>query len=195
MPLICVIRHAILVSAATAAAVLLACACSAEETPPSIDYPSSRTSTKNINVGRIFVGVDQGIEFNGVKVYLSLTSDLLGVDTASDKTLWHHEVGAFWSGMAIKQIEVHGEKVWAVELHGSPDTDQFDKHYDYYELKSGKKIDLPAPKPSGVSLLPIRIISCGGAFAKPFHALITTQANFDTFLKRAYGPSRRDIGA
>ena len=159
-----------------------------EDAPPSIEYPSSRSSTSNIDAGGVKLAVDQGIEWKGVKVYLSLTFELLGIDAASGKTLWHRDVGAFWTGMRIKEVETDGQKVWAVELHGRAHDDQFDTHYYYYELKSGKAIDLPPPQPAGVSLLPLMSIPCGCAVARQFSALITTEAGFDAFWKRMNGP-------
>lgn len=161
--------------------------CRCEETPPSIEYPNVRKSTVGIDAGGINVAVDKGIEWQGVKVYLSLTFDLLGVDSQSGKTIWHHDAGAFWTGMAIKQMEIAGEKIWAVELHGTADDDPADKKFDYYELKTGMQIKLTPPKPSGVPLLAVRTITSDCAISRPFYALISTQEGFDKVWKRLNG--------
>src|SRR5262245_32305020 len=112
--------HTLLASAFLAGMAFFGPCCAADDppppkAPPSITYGPSRSSKTWVDTPMGKVAVDEGIEWNGVKVYMSLTWTLVAVDAQSGKTLWSQNVSAFWNGLAIKEVEADGKKVWAVE--------------------------------------------------------------------------------
>ena len=54
--------------------------CLAQESRPSISYGSTRESKSWIETPKGNVAVDEGVAFQGVKVYLSLMWDLIATD-------------------------------------------------------------------------------------------------------------------
>ena len=89
--------------------------------PPSIEYGGNRESSTWVETPIGKVAVDKGVEWQGIKVYLSLTFDLVAVDVKTGKTLWSQMVGAFWTRVGFKLVEVGpGKKTWAVELKRRP---------------------------------------------------------------------------
>ena len=58
------------------------------ESPPSIAYGSTRTSRHWIETPIGNLAVDEGVAWKGVKVYLSLSMDLVATDEQSGKVLW-----------------------------------------------------------------------------------------------------------
>jgi antitoxin component YwqK of YwqJK toxin-antitoxin module len=170
-----------------AAIAACACACTGEETPPDITYPENRRSIRNIDVGGMLVGVGDGIEWQSIKVYLSF-SELVAVDTKTDKAIWHRRISPFWRRMAIKEIEATpGAKTWAVELGARKGDDPGQQLTECYDLKTGAKIDRPQVKPAGVSLLPVRTWGGECSVARRFHALISTRENFENVWSRLHG--------
>jgi antitoxin component YwqK of YwqJK toxin-antitoxin module len=164
-----------------------------EDPPPSITYPNTRVSRQWIDVNGVNLPVDDGIEWQGVKVYLS-DSTLIGVDTkgaSGGKTaLWSAETSAFWNTLKIVEVEAQKDKkVWAVEMRARTEDDPLQKAVEYRELKTGKKIELPASRPTGVSLMPVRSLGTRCSVATPFFALVTTQENFEKVWQRLNGPS------
>jgi hypothetical protein len=126
-----------------------------EKKPPSINYPASRSSSTWVETPTGQVAVDEGIEWQGIKLYLSLTWDLVAVDVKTNKTLWSQNVSAFWNSMAIKEVEPEpGKKVWAVELRPRNRDRGATSTLAYHELQTGKEIKLPGQieKPSGKAL-------------------------------------------
>ena len=84
--------------------------------PPSIAYSGSRTSAGSIETPNGVVFIDEGVAWKGVKVYLSLTWDVVAADEASGKVLWSQNVGAFWNGIGFKEMETApGVKKWMVD--------------------------------------------------------------------------------
>jgi hypothetical protein len=123
------------------------------------------------------VAVDQGVEWKGVRVYLSLTFELLAVDAASGKTLWAESVGAFWTRVGFKELN----GAWAVELGGEGRTQRHD-------LRTGKKIDLPAPPPAGQAFKPLKeYFGDRGNLNQPFRIVVTTRETWDMALDRLFG--------
>lgn len=158
-------------------------------TPPSISYPNSRKSTENIALpSGLNVGIDKFVEWRGVKVYLSLTHDLVGVDEQTGKVRWHNDVSAFWNRVGFKEIEREpGKKTWAVELRPG---DEQNKLAEYYDLKTGAKLDVPGlSRPTGVAFKPRDVPGSGSAVAKPWTALVSTQENYAALCKRSFGES------
>ena len=166
--------------------------------PPSIEYGGSRESSTWVEtpVGR--VAVDKGVEWQGVKVYLSLTFDLVAVDVKTGKVLWSQMVGAFWSRVGFKLVEVSpGKKTWAVELEAAPRENREVDTVQYHDLQTGKKLDIPGlvPRPSGRPFKP-RAEWSGDTcrVGKPFHALISTAEVWEKVKARIFVGKPADFG-
>src|SRR5262245_48746113 len=85
--------------------VLATSASIAQDSRPSISYAGTRKSTGSIESGNVLHAVDEGVAWKGVKVYLSLTWQLIAVDEASGKTLWDQSVSAFWNEIGFEEVE------------------------------------------------------------------------------------------
>ncbi len=142
---------------------------------PSITYPGSRSSTGWVDTGSGQVGVDRFLRFDGKRVYLSLTCDLLVTDGASEKARWSHFVGAFWDTVAIEKLTVDEEERLVIALRSSDDPDQV----SYRDLDTGAELPQPAALP-GVEL-PVRMLGRGDqrADAEPRRVLVATQEDWD----------------
>jgi hypothetical protein len=104
---------------------------------PQIVYPLSRSSAKFVDTPHGFqVAVDEGVEWQGKCAYLSLTFDLVVVDTKTKKTLWSANVGAFWDTLTFADRAAAGAPPrWAVVLRSS----RHPALAQDYDLESGKK--------------------------------------------------------
>ncbi len=157
--------------------------------PPSITYGSSRSSNTWVETPRGLVAVDEGIEWQGIKVYLSLTWTLVAVDAKTNKTLWAQPVSAFWNTLAIKEIEPEpGKKVWAVELRPTTREPRAQKLAAYHDLRTGKDIKLAAvEKPSGEALkLPTEYSGDRSNVARGFALVVTTAENWTRVRDRLF---------
>ena len=76
--------------------------------PPSITYasPWERTSTRWVNIGEKQVPINRGVEWQGVKVYLSHWQYLVAEDAATGRLLWSEKVSPFWHRVGFKQIQI-----------------------------------------------------------------------------------------
>jgi hypothetical protein len=125
----------------------------AQESRPSISYGGTRESKTWIETPRGNVAVDEGVAFQGVKVYLSLMWDLVATDEKTGKLLWSVDVGAFWNEIGFAEIETSpGVKTWAVELRPGARSRQGAELRQHHDLKTGKLIAKPAEAPSGTQL-------------------------------------------
>jgi hypothetical protein len=152
----------------------------AQDTPPSITYGGSRTSKSRIELPKGQVAVDDGVAWQGVKVWLSLTWDLIATDEATGKMLWFHDVGAFWNEIGFKEIETSpGVMTWTVELRPGPRAGDEHDLRRYHELKTGKLLrgfeDTPAGK-----MLDGKPQWSGrwSALAKPLRRLVGSEADW-----------------
>jgi hypothetical protein len=156
--------------------------------PPSIEYGGSRESSTWVETPIGKVAVDKGVEWQGTKVYLSLTFDLVAVDAKTGKTLWSEMVAMFWTRVGFKEVEVApGKKTWAVELKAVPRDKLGVDTVQYHDLRTGKKLDIPGlvRKPSGRPFKPRAEWSgatCG--VAKPFQAVISTNDVWEKVMTR-----------
>jgi hypothetical protein len=153
-----------------------------EPKPPSITYGGNRSSSTWVDTPKGRVAVDEGIEWQGIKVYLSLTWDLVAVDVKTSKTLWSQNVSAFWNGLAIKEVEAEmGKKTWAVELRTTARDPDVRKLVVYHDLKTGKAITLPgqAEKVAGKAFK-LRGVYSGqtSSLDKPFTLVVSTAENW-----------------
>jgi len=174
-----------------------------EKKPPSITYSGQRSSKTWVETPTGSVAVDDGIEWEGIKVYLSLTWNLVAVDAKTQKTLWSQHVSAFWNGMAIREVEVEpGKKTWAVELRPGPRERQAQGLTALHDLKTGKEIKLPGQaKGLGTVVKPRKEWSGATSnLPRAFNLLVTTADNWTktrermfTGLDKAEAPLAKDI--
>jgi len=175
------------------AASFAAAAWAAEAPPPSLELPDSISSSTWVTLRNgTQEAVGEGIEWQGVKVYLGLTCHLIATDAQTGKTLWDADVGAFWRRVGFRELETRpGEKKWAVELRpGKRDAAQGGGLAQYHDLRTGEKLASPeqAQAPSGQPLKPRWSASgADAAVARPFTLVVSTQENLDALWKRLYG--------
>ncbi len=159
--------------------------------PPSIAYGGTRSSSTWIETpGGTRVAVGKGVSFRGVKVYLSLMWDLVGVDEASGKTLYAANIGAFWNAFGFKEISVAGRKVWAVELRPGARARVGKDKRQYHDLRTGKQLEPDGQtKPDlGAALKPVAVWhGAASRVAAPVHRLVSTQANWDALRTWMFG--------
>lgn len=163
-----------------------------EKKPPVVEYSgSSRSSSDWVELpGGSRVAVDKGAAWQGVKVYLSMTWQLVGVDVETGKTLWGTGVGAFWNAFTFKEVTPRdGGKRWAVELRpGSRGREHAGKR-QYHDLRTGTKLEVPGldQTPSGVRF-DVRVTFRGDKsdIAKRYRVFITTPESWTAFRKRAF---------
>ncbi len=157
--------------------------------PPSIVYGNTRTGTEWIKTPGGKVPVDRGVEWQGVKVYLSLMWDLVAADARTGKVLWCQFVGAFWNEVGFREIEVKpGQKAWAVELSPGPGATQGKDLVQYHDLRTGTRLQVgEAKKPSGDVLMPRKVWSGDASSSgRSFQTLVTTEAHWAELRKRMF---------
>jgi hypothetical protein len=152
----------------------------AQEPPPSIKYGGDRSSKTWLETKHGKVAVDEGVAWQGVKVYLSLMWDLIGTDEATGKVLWATNVGAFWNEIGFKEVETGpGVKAWAVELRPGGRRSQGAELRQYHELKTGNLVPGPADDPSGTKVdLARRWSGRWCSAAKPVRRLVGSEADW-----------------
>lgn len=139
--------------------------------PPSIAYDGSRAPTKWIETpGGTRVAVSEGIEWKGVQVYLSRSRDLVGVDVATEKTLYARAVGEPWGALTFKEVTPQGGRpVWAVELSPGPRAREDADRRQYHDLRTGEPLALPGLGQTGAEALQppvdsVRLFTCANSF-------------------------------
>jgi hypothetical protein len=164
--------------AAPAAFIALAALAFAQDAPPSLTYGSSRSSESWVDTAKGRVAVDRGVAWKGVKVWLSLTWDLVATDEATGKTLWAESVGAFWNEIGFREVETRpGVTAWAVELRPGPRARAGADRRQYHDLRSGARIEQPEPPPSGKKLdLKGGRSGDASAIAEPLRRVVATAA-------------------
>lgn len=111
------------------------------------DYNLSRRVSKDwILKDGVRIPVDDGIQWDGVTVYLSMMFDVLAVD-ADQKIQWEvpwRKTDPIWSTVSIVQW-IHGDQTrTAVELFNA-NRNTGALHYQYHDLKTGEKLASPKP--------------------------------------------------
>jgi len=167
--------------------------------PPSIDHGGSRTSKTWITTPQgTRVAVGKGLSFRGVKVYLSLLWDVVGVDEKTGKTLYATNVGAFWNAFGFKEITVSGTKTWAVELRPGARARAGKDKRQFHDLRTGAKLvpDGQTKPDLGAALKPSVVYhGAMSRVAQPVHFLVSTQANWDLLRMRMFGPKPKQAFA
>jgi hypothetical protein len=160
--------------------------------PPIVRYGPTRESKAWIDTTQGRMAVDEGAEWQGVKVYLSLTWDLVAVDSATSKTLWCHSVGAFWNELTFKELggAEGSSKRWAVELRPGARATEGRELRQYHDLTRGALIAGAGSEPAGKRVLPLTAWTGGDvADPAPLRTLIAEERDWqDAVLKRYFAP-------
>ena len=163
----------------------------AQAEPPIVHYTGSRKSTDWISLPNgTRVAVDKGVTWQGVRVHLTLTWQLVGVDAKSGAVLFHPSVGAFWNGITFKQVTPKDStKRWAIELRPGARWRADGHMRQYHDLRTGAKLEIPhlVTTPSGTKFKP-RLHWHGGKsdVAEKFMLLVTTPKSWATLRERLF---------
>jgi hypothetical protein len=165
--------------------------------PPSITYGSTRESKAWITKpDGTAVAVDDGITWKGVTVYLSLTGDLIAIDDKTKKTLWAHDVGAFWNRLTFVEISRAGGKSWAVQLRPGLDEPEGKDLVQLHDMGSGEIMMRAEDKPAGAKIE--TVLAGSGSHSRiagGFAAVVSTPENWDQLRDRLLkGADGADIG-
>lgn len=178
----------------SALVVFLALGCASAvvaQDPPVHAYGARRSSSTWVALpGGTQVAVDEGVEWQGVKAYLSLTGELVAVDVASGKTLWSRDVGAFWNVITFREVDGAAGKVWAVELRPGAREAAEKPATQYHDLRTGEIVQGPGSPsaPAGTRFEPRKVWSGStSCAAKRFSALITTEENWRRVREALFG--------
>jgi hypothetical protein len=165
--------------------------------PPSIAYAGARTSAGSIETPNGIVFIDEGVAWNGVKVYLSLTWDVVATDEASGKVLWSQNVGAFWNGIGFKEIETApGVKKWMVELRPSTIVRDGKDLRQYHDLKTGERLPGFDDQPKGKPIeLAGRWSGRWSGWPKAIRRLVGTEADWKSSIVERMFPEGKDAPA
>ena len=166
-----------------------------QDAPPVVTYGGTRESTNHVEFKGVSYAVDKGAEWQGVRVYLSLFWDLLGVDAKTGKAIWKADVGAFWNEFTFKEVEPNpgAAKVWAVELRPGRGTGRGDERRQYHDLKTGEEILRKSDDPAGKKIEPLVTFE-GDATAKAdaLFTVIDNQKDWEAFVVTPYfGDSKK----
>lgn len=120
---------------------------------PILRYGRHRGSTRWLEVQGSQVAIDDGIEWQGRRFYITLTFDLVGTEIApqkegapadgaaaaapAEKVIWHRDIGAFWNQIGIESFEsAPGTKVEALALRST----EHPEVVELIDVKTGKRI-------------------------------------------------------
>lgn len=161
--------------------------------PPTITYGASRKSTAWLDVGGTKAAVDDGIEWQDRKAYLTLTFDLVVIDASTKKTLWSHPVGAFWNTITFINLSKPAEKPrWVVELSSTSQP----TYRQQFDLNSGKKLDLIGgpPMPQGKTFMPRKVWSgSAGSSDDKNYLLVTSSAQWNQLRAALFPPAEKNL--
>ncbi len=175
----------------TTLALVLLCAASGSiraDEPPTLRYPAHRASARWIELPTgVSVAVDQGVTWQRVTVYLSLTNELVATDAASGKVLWARHVGAFWNEIAFAETpRGEGKVAWSVELRPDPRERVGRDERACYDLVTGAP-DAPAAAEPGAAIAVARAWSGEyGRIALPLVALATSAGHWERAAKLVF---------
>jgi hypothetical protein len=138
---------------------------------PILRYGGSRSSKAWLEVAGSRVAVDDGLEWQGRRFYITLLFDLVATQVPpkaegaagapadgvlAEKVIWERDIGAFWNQIGIESFEsAPGTKVEALALRST----EHPEMVEYVDLGSGKRI---GPDPAGAA--PGTPIALGGAW-------------------------------
>lgn len=169
--------------------VLLLAGCATSPAPPSLEYGAQRESTGWIEIPMGKIPVDKGLEWQGIKVYLSMMDILIAVDTTTGRVLWNEMVGAFWNRLAFKEIDIGASsRIWAVELRPRRTEKEGADLVQYHDLRSGKLIEPHMAGQGPDVCLPITKEWHGtpSRLDKSFYLVVSTAENWRTLRSRMF---------
>lgn len=107
-------------------------------------YNRSRRESKDwIELKGSKVPVDDGVEHDGLIVYMTLFNDIVAVNAEDKKVVWEYpwfKTMPFWQTVSIVEVMVGNEKTIAVELF-APKSKSGEVVYRYASLATGKLIE------------------------------------------------------
>lgn len=148
----------------------------------------SRTSSKWIKLKNgASVAVDDGLDADGVRVYMALTYRLVAVDANDDtKVLWNKFSGAFWDEYSLEKIEVDGqdEKVWTVALRSQ----DHQEYVDYLDLHTGELVKRVGEAADPGKPVELRNAWCGSGAKddSPVYAIAATEAEWQAIYDKLW---------
>ncbi len=106
-----------------------------------------RESTEWVFVNDTRVPVDVGVEYQGVRVYLTLMFDVVAIDVETGELLWKRKwvkSSPIWSTVSILQSDRSSDAEPIVELQSSTSNEDNPAERLYLMLRTGKEIVLEA---------------------------------------------------
>lgn len=156
---------------------------------PSVTYGAVRSSQRWVGTETSAqVAIDQGITFQGVSYYVSLTSDLLALPEGAEHATWLHSISAFWDRLGIERVTTAGgETVLALVLRNSPRGDE-PSLMEARDLQTGEVIDLGAEKLG--EAVKVRELASGSDSVIPegFQELLGSREELDGLVGRMFAP-------
>lgn len=95
-----------------------------------------------VEVNGVGIPVDEGVEHDGVKVYVTLMFDVVAVDKATNSVLWHRPWGKsmpIWETVSILELERSIGKILVVELSRNSENNEVDPLY--LDLRTGDEVE------------------------------------------------------
>ncbi|MEQ1904781.1 MAG: M56 family metallopeptidase [Pirellulaceae bacterium] len=117
---------------------------------------SRRESSGWVEVEGTSQPVDDGPEADGVKVYVTLMMDILAVDSATGKVLWHHTYGKQNPSWKTASIVDRGSELPQAERLVAEFVSSDGKTRRRYELRSGKEVTDALAKNADERVRPVR---------------------------------------
>lgn len=155
---------------------------------PSVTYGRSRASRDWVTLRNgARVAVDDGVEWEGTRVYLSLTWDLVAVEAASGATRWSRHVSAYWNRLSIAAVGEGDARRLVVELRPYESVDGATLRVERYDLLTGEEIETPVPSPDGAAVGVRSVAGHESRIARPFSALIGTPRGYAALIEAMFG--------
>lgn len=161
--------------------------------PPKIIYGASRESTGWVDTLIGQSAIDEGVEWQERKVYLTLTFEVVVVDARTKKTLWADSVGAFWNTITFTKLAQGSDKAqWALVLRSS----SHPEYQQLYDLETGKRLELQGGPtlPDGKPLVPRKVWQgSAGAVDNKRYLLMTSAEEWMKLRTELFGTHHKDL--
>ncbi len=163
----------------------------------SVSFGSRRSSKHWVQTGQgVLVAVDDGLQYDGTNLYLSLTGDLVAVDQKTRTTKWSTGTGGHWNQMAIQSVEPTDDQskpriVVALKSAGGDDAVASVVRYDF---KTGSRLEEDVALPEGKFIEPIAQFmgdDCG--CDEPIAKLITDRQAWLELRKKYFGSVANEL--
>jgi len=162
-----------------------------------VSFGSRRSSKHWVQTGQgVLVAVDDGLQYDGTNLYLSLTGDLVAVDQKTRTTKWSTGTGGHWNQMAIQSVEPTDDQskpriVVALKSAGGDDAVASVVRYDF---KTGSRLEEDVALPEGKFIEPIAQFmgdDCG--CDEPIAQLITDRQAWLELRKKYFGSVANEL--